>query len=82
MSLLTVVQAARALGISVQRVRVLCGSGQLPATRHGKAWVITDRAVANHERGVRGKDKSPRKVSCSKCDHALDESLKPAEAKP
>lgn len=41
--LLSIPEAAAALGISRQRVHVLIHGGRLPATRVGHAWVIAER---------------------------------------
>jgi excisionase family DNA binding protein len=38
--LLTVQQAAAALGVSRRRVSAMCKSGLLRATKHGPAWLI------------------------------------------
>ena len=42
--ILTVAQAAAALGVGVRRVRQLIETGTLPASRFGRDWMI-DRAV-------------------------------------
>lgn len=38
---LTIKEAARKLGISGTRVRLLCQQGRLESYKHGNAWVIT-----------------------------------------
>lgn len=54
MKLLTTTQAAGALGVNASRVRQLILSGRLPATKHGRDWIIkqTDlKKVADRKPG-------------------------------
>jgi excisionase family DNA binding protein len=43
-------EAARALGISVQRVRALARAGRLPAGKVGHRWVVNRLSPGHHER--------------------------------
>jgi excisionase family DNA binding protein len=43
-------EAARALGISVQRVRVLARAGRIPAAKVGHHWVVERLSPGGHER--------------------------------
>lgn len=45
MALLSVAQAAKRLGVSVQRVHQRIAAGALPAQRVGSQWVIDERAL-------------------------------------
>jgi excisionase family DNA binding protein len=60
---LTVAEAAARLGYVPSRVRQLCQSGQLAATRHGqRVWLIPETAVIRFARPARGWRKGrPRK---------------------
>jgi excisionase family DNA binding protein len=55
MKLLTATEAARALGISKQRICYLLAAGRLPATRFGQAWMIRERDLAAFVRLPRGR---------------------------
>jgi len=60
---LSVAQAASALGVSPGRVRQLAASGQLPARRFGRAWVIRRADLERYRvlpEGVKG---SPRRLN-------------------
>ena len=46
--MLTVNEAARRLGVIPRRVRQLIRSGQLPAEKVGRDWLIEESAVANY----------------------------------
>lgn len=43
--MMTTTQAAVELGIKPVSVRALIASGVLPATRHGRDWLITQEAL-------------------------------------
>jgi len=60
---LSVAQAASLLGVSPGRVRQLAASGQLPARRFGRAWVIRRADLERYRalrEGVKGR---PRGVT-------------------
>lgn len=61
-ALVSVPQAAEALGISPTRVRALIASGELPAAKVGDRWLIEEGAVERRRRagGHRGRPFSPR----------------------
>jgi len=50
MAILSSCEAARALGISVQRVRVLARAGRLPAGKVGHRWVVERLPPGDRER--------------------------------
>lgn len=58
MKLLTATEAAKALGVSRQRICYLLAAGRLPATRFGQAWVIREADLAAFTRKPGGR---PRK---------------------
>lgn len=43
--MLTVTEAAGQLGVSASRVRALIKAGMLPATKHGRAWMLREEDV-------------------------------------
>lgn len=49
-TILTTAQAAKKLNVTPRRVRALIERGQLPATRHGRDWVIYAHDLARLER--------------------------------
>ena len=55
--LLSLAEASGVLGLSVERVRQLVVSGQLPGRRFGNVWVVPLDAIAarRHSPGVRGR---------------------------
>jgi len=58
--MLTTTQTARALGVTPRRVRALIKSGALPATKHGRAWIVTEAAVQGLNRRSAGR---PRRTA-------------------
>jgi excisionase family DNA binding protein len=52
--MLTTADAAQKLGISVRRVQVLIQVGLLPATKHGRDWLITEQDLAQMPRRAAG----------------------------
>ena len=60
-NLLPLADAARLLGVSVERVRRLVVGGQLPGQRLGNLWVVPRDAVVarRHSPGVRGRPLGP-----------------------
>lgn len=50
MGLVSVGQAAQALGVSPRRVRALIGSKQLPAVRIGRSWALDRSLLRSHRR--------------------------------
>ena len=52
MDLISVNQAAQALGVSPRRVRALIGSDSVPAVRLGRSWAL-DRSLLRSRRGRR-----------------------------
>ena len=57
--MLTTAAAARALGVTPRRVRALIKSGALPATKHGRDWIVTEAAVQGLNRRSVGR---PRRI--------------------
>ncbi len=45
MRLLTTAEVARALGLSLTRVRAMIEKGQLPARKFGRDWAVTPQDV-------------------------------------
>jgi excisionase family DNA binding protein len=45
MKTITAVEAAKYLGLSVQRVRLLAAQGRIKHTKHGKAYVFQENPV-------------------------------------
>ena len=62
--LLPLADAADLLGVSVERVRQLVVSGQLPAQRFANAWAVPKDAIAarRHSPGARGRPLGPRRA--------------------
>lgn len=62
-ALLSVIDAARELGVIPQRVRQLIANGTLPATKVGHAWVIEPRALerARRRRTIPGPAPKPKR---------------------
>jgi excisionase family DNA binding protein len=56
---MTTQEAAAALGVSVQRVRAMIKAGRLPATKHGRDWIIRESDLSGVK--VYGKPGRPRK---------------------
>jgi excisionase family DNA binding protein len=48
--LLTTAEAATRLGLSAPRIRQLVLAGRLPATKHGRDWLIKTEDLAQLER--------------------------------
>lgn len=61
--MLTVTEAAGQLGVSASRVRALIKAGMLPATKHGRAWMLREEDVLqrlmDHPRSGRPKREKP-----------------------
>jgi hypothetical protein len=55
--LVPLAEAARLLGVSVERARQLVVTGQLPGRRFGNAWAVPRAAIASrkHSPGIRGR---------------------------
>ena len=73
MKLLTATEAAKALGVSRQRICYLLAAGRLPATRFGQAWMIREedlRAFVRLPRGRPAKSRSGKQAL--KEDHPSD----------
>ena len=62
--LLPLADAADLLGVSVERVRQLVVSGQLPGQRFANVWVVPKDAIAarRHSPGVRGRPLGPQRA--------------------
>jgi excisionase family DNA binding protein len=56
-------EAARRLGVSSNRVRQLIETGQLPAKRVGRQYVILRRVIDRFQAAPPGKPHHPRRVS-------------------
>jgi excisionase family DNA binding protein len=74
--MLTVAQTAAQLGVTPERVRAMINSGVLPATKFGKSWVITEKAVAERlfSKPKAGRPKKPDKEVLGKSGNAHQES--------
>lgn len=61
--MLTVTEAAEQLGVSASRVRALIKAGTLPATKHGRSWMLCEEDVLqrlmDRPRSGRPKRKNP-----------------------
>lgn len=56
---LTTAEAAKQLRVTPRRVRALIERGQLPATRHGRDWIIYPRDLAQLNRRPYHKTHNP-----------------------
>ena len=68
--MLTTAQTARALGVTPRRVRALIKSGSLPATKHGRDWIVTEAAVQGLNRRSAGR---PRRKNMEFIDFGFGE---------
>src|SRR5438874_15681 len=55
MDLMSVHQAAQALGVSPRRVRALIGSNRVPAVRLGRSWALDRSLLRSHGRRISGR---------------------------
>src|SRR5712692_1735679 len=55
MNLMSVDQAAQALGVSPRRVRALIGSNRVPAVRLGRSWAVDRSVLRSHGRRRSGR---------------------------
>lgn len=58
---MTITEAARSLGLSVRTLQEQAARGHLRATRHGRAYWVTEGAVEDYRREHLGKVGRPRK---------------------
>lgn len=49
-SVVTVPEAAARLGVSQQAIRARIARGSLPATKHGRIWLINEEHLSDHGR--------------------------------
>jgi excisionase family DNA binding protein len=55
---MTTTEAAAALSLARRRIVQLIASGRLPATKHGRDWLITEDAVAAFAKRTPGRPSS------------------------
>jgi excisionase family DNA binding protein len=61
--LLTTTEAATRLGVSVPRVRQLLIDGRIPATKHGRDWLVRAEDVDAYTPRPSGKPRLPDDVA-------------------
>ena len=59
--LISLTEAAAIAGLSVTQLRLLARKGRLQATRVGKSWVTTPKAVAEYAQNIELRRNDPLK---------------------